>query len=74
MEDFSGCEECVGGVEVCAEDGTTDEGALNSNGQKVHREHDIDTDRLTQDPIARRMDYIRVDHVSGRSQRKLSTR
>lgn len=36
MNDLSGCEECMGGVEVSAEERTTDEGALDSNGDETH--------------------------------------
>lgn len=46
VENFAGCEEGVSGVEVCAEERATEEGALDSKGH-LHR------DREQQDPIGR---------------------
>ena len=39
VEDFAGNEECVGSVEMRAEERTTDESALESNGH-LHRDQD----------------------------------
>jgi len=42
VEDFACGEECVGGVEVGAEERATDEGAMDSNGH-LHRDHEHGT-------------------------------